>query len=252
MSECNVMERGETVAGEADAPVDEYRARARFYRLLAGAFAEEPSLAYLAALRAPEGLAALADLGWTFEDDFLVPGLDELHDQVACEYATLFTVTGGFPPVESVRLTGRYRQDPCHAVRDAYRGAGFEPVAGRFNTFEDQLGVELSFVAALLERSADCLEAGDRTGHDRLDKDIRRFWTLHLGRWARGYARLVQQASQHSLFREMARLLELFAKAEIAAMGLKVQDSDGGRLEVPKSEIQVLFNPDEPVCGGCA
>jgi TorA maturation chaperone TorD len=77
------------------ASTEECLARSLIYRLLAGAFAEEPSRAYLAALRATEGLAALADMGWQFEDDFLATDLAELEDTLACEYATLFTVEIG-------------------------------------------------------------------------------------------------------------------------------------------------------------
>jgi len=34
-------------------------------------------------------------------------------------------------------------------------------------------------------------------------------------------------------------------------MRLRVDDIDGGREVVPKSEVQVAFNPDEPVCNAC-
>ena len=86
----------------------------------------------------------------------------------------------------------------------------------------------------------------------RIEKDIKRFWTQHLGLWVRGYSRLIGRASNHSFYREMARFLGGFAEEEIAAMSLKrLEDLDMGRVVVPKSEIQVEFNPDEPVCGGC-
>ncbi|MFZ5462119.1 MAG: hypothetical protein ACOZB1_00980, partial [Pseudomonadota bacterium] len=83
------------------------------------------------------------------------------------------------------------------------------------------------------------------------ERETKRFWTLHLGRWVRGYARLVQRAAEHSFYREMARLLEAFAEQEIALLRLRVEDQDLGREVVPKSEVQVAFNPDEPVCNAC-
>jgi hypothetical protein len=50
----------------------------------------------------------------------------------------------------------------------------------------------------------------------------------------------------------MARLLGGFAQEEILALGLsKLDDLDQGQLEVPKTEVKVEFNLDEPVCGGC-
>ena len=32
---------------------------------------------------------------------------------------------------------------------------------------------------------------------------------------------------------------------------LRIEDTDQARLEVPKDEIRVEFNPNEPVCNGC-
>lgn len=221
------------------------------YRLLAGVFLEEPSPEFLSALRREESLASLAEAGLCFDADFLAAEPAALTDALAVEYATLFTVAGGFPPVESARLTGRFQQDPFFAVRQTYRQHGFTVGRGRHFVFDDQLGVELSFVAALLELARDALEAGDPAGYQRLEREAKRFWTVHLGKWVRGYARLVQRAAEHSFYREMARLLEAFAGEEIATLGLRIDDLDQSRLTVPKSEIRVAFNPDEPVCNAC-
>ncbi|PWB51977.1 MAG: hypothetical protein C3F18_08640 [Nitrosomonadales bacterium] len=229
----------------------ELRARAGFYQLLAGAFVEEPGRDYLAALRAPAALAALAELGVRLDADFTDISLDELEEALACEYATLFTSPGGCPPVESSRLTGRFQQEPFHEVKALYQRCGFELQQGKFAVFEDQLGAELSFVAALLESQAQALEKSDAAAAARLEKEIKRFWALHLGRWVRGYATLLERVTEHSFYRETARLLQGFAGEELALLGVRVDDVDGGREVVPKSEIPLLFNPGEPVCGGC-
>lgn len=230
---------------------EELAARARMYRLLAGAFVEEPHAGFLAALRAPEALEALAEAGLRFEADFTETTLDALEEKLAAEYATMFVASGGFPPVESVRLAGRYYQAPHFAVREAYRRAGFAARGGRHHVFDDQLGVELTFIAELLERGLAVLQAGDESGYRRIERDIKRFWTLHLGRWVRGYASLVRRATEHSFYREMAKLLAAFAEDELARMRLHVEDVDQGRELVPKSEVAVLFDRDEPVCNAC-
>lgn len=231
---------------------EECLARAGVYRMMAGVFIEEAGPDFLRAMRAPGLIEQLAAAGIHFDDDFLVadPGL--LEDTLACEYATLFASSGGFPPVESVRLMGRFKQEPHFQVAQIYRQAGFQLNKGRFEVFPDQLGVELSFVGELLIRCAGALEDGDLEGYRRLDKEIKRFWTLHLGRWVRGYCRLIERAANHSFYRAMARFLGGFAEEEIAAMKLRnLEDLDMGRAVVPKSEVKVEFNPDEPVCGGC-
>lgn len=232
--------------------IEDCLARASIYRMLAGVFIEEPSPAFIAAMREEGLLAQLAEAGIIFGQDFLSPDEKALDDALACEYTTLFASSGCFPPMESVRLMGRFKQDPCFQVERTYREAGFTLCKGRFEVFPDQLGVELLFVAELLNRCVEALSTDQLKEYRRLDKEIKRFWTQHLGRWVRGYSRLIGRASNHSFYREMAKFLGGFAEEEIAAMGLKnLEDLDMGRAVVPKSEIQVEFNPDEPVCGAC-
>lgn len=231
--------------------IDDLRARADVYRLLSGAFVEEPSAAFLDALRQPESLRQLAEAGLAFDADFTDTPMADLVEQLAIEYTTLFANSGGFPPVESVRLFGRFKQEPNFETMQTYRRLGFMLTPGRFEVFADQLGVELMFVAELLERSADALEVGDAAEAKRLEKEIKRFWVQHLGRWVRGYAQLIERSAEHSFYREMARFLRGFAVEEVEAMELRVEDADQARLVVPKAEVKVEFNPDEPVCNGC-
>lgn len=237
---------------DPSALAQECRARASIYRVLAGVFVEEPSVDFLASMAKPAWLQSLEQAGIRFGSDFLDTDLSTLVNVLACEYATLFASSGGFPPVESVRLTGRFKQDPNYQVSAVYKRLGFEQVKGRFEVFADQLGMELMFVAEMLERCAQALDADDLIAYKRTDKEIKRFWSLHLGRWVRGYSSLIQRAANHSFYREMARFLNGFAAEEIAAMGLsRLDDLDQGQLVVPKSEITLEFNPDEPVCGEC-
>lgn len=239
------------VAAPEEATQEDCLARAGVCRLLAGAFIEEPGAAFIDALRQPESLQSLEEAGLRFEKDFTAPDTAALCEALCVEYSTLFTASGGFPPVESVRLTGRYQQGPLFAVKETYKRAGFVMGKGRFFVFEDQLGVELTFVAELLERCAVALAAGDQAEYRRQERELKRFWTVHLGKWVRGYARLIRRAAEHSFYREMAMLLGEFAESEIATLRLRIEDQDQGKLVVPKSEVKVEFNPDEPVCGAC-
>lgn len=251
------VSHGETPALPADSPAMpaasavECRERAAVYRLLSGVFVEEPSGEFLGALRTPDVQRQLAEAGLHFDADFTGAALGDLAEALAIEYATLFAASGGFPPVESVRLYGRFKQDPNFETMQTYRRLGFVLRPGRFEVFADQLGVELMFVAALLERAADAFDADDMEGFRKLDKEIKRFWVQHLGRWVRGYCRLIERSAEHSFYREMARFLGGFAAEEIEAMALRVEDGDQGRAVVPKCEVKVEFDPNEPVCNGC-
>jgi TorA maturation chaperone TorD len=230
----------------------ELRSRASFYRLLAGAFLEEPKADYLRALRHPDALADLARLGVRFDADVTETDLEALTEALACEYTTLFLAPGGCPPVESVRLFGRTQQEPFQKVKQIFARTGFLLQPEGFALFEDQLGVELSFVAAMLERLAACLDEDDASASVLLEKEIKRFWALHLGRWVRGYANLLARITEHSFYREIAHLLRDFAEEELALLGIRVEDIDGGKAIVPKVEIPLEFNPNEPVCGACS
>ncbi|MDX9767124.1 MAG: molecular chaperone TorD family protein [Ectothiorhodospiraceae bacterium] len=237
-------------AGDIDIATkcEEYAARANLYRLFGGVFIEEPAGEFLANLRSNAVLAALAQMGAGFDEDFLNPAQADLEHALACEYTVMFATSGGLPPVESVRLQGGYHQAAHTAVKQFYREHGFTVKPGRFRVFEDNLGAELLFVAALLDRARAAAEAGDAAEDLRMVKSIRRFWVQHLGRWIRGYCSLVERASEHSFFREMARLTRHFAEMELEAMRLNVEDDDGGRLEHPVPEFKEQEG-DGPVCG---
>jgi TorA maturation chaperone TorD len=231
--------------------VAECKARANVYRMLAGVLLEEPTAAYLNALRSPESMDMLQAMGAAFEADFTETPLEALQEALAIEYASLFVVSGGCPAIESVRLFGRLQQQPYFEVREIYQKAGFQVVGARFAIYDDQLGAQLSFIAEMLERAALALATADDHGYVQITKEIKRFWALHPGKWVRGYATLLERASEHSFYREMAKLLGGFAQWELDLIGVKVDDLDGGKLKVPKADIEYEYDPGEPVCNAC-
>ncbi len=231
--------------------VAECRARANIYRILSGAFLEEPTAEYLEAIRSPETMASLKGLGVAFDADFTGKPVEMVQEELAQEYAVLFVVTGGCPAVESIRLYGRFQQQPFFEMREIYRREGFEVGGGRFLVFDDQLGAQLMFVAEMLDRAADALAAGNQGGYVDTVKTIKRFWALHLGKWVRGYSSLLARATEYSFYREIAKLLGSFAEWELGLLGVMVDDVDGGKLKVPLAEIEYESDPNEPVCNAC-
>ena len=196
-------------------------------------------------------MASLLEMGVVFSPMILPPHLGNCRKTLACEYAVLFVVTGGCPAVESIRLYGRFQQQPFFEVREIYQKAGFKVSGGRFMVFDDQLGAELMFVAEMLDRAANALAAGNQSDYVGTVKIIKRFWALHLGKWVRGYATLLARATEHSFYREMAKLLGSFAEWELELLGVRVDDVDGGKLKVPLAEIEYESDPNEPVCNAC-
>ncbi|MBI5891562.1 MAG: molecular chaperone TorD family protein [Nitrosomonadales bacterium] len=231
--------------------VAECKARANIYRILSGAFLEEPTAEYLQAIRSPEVMASLRGLGAAFGPDFTDAPIGQLQEELAQEYAVLFVVTGGCPAVESIRLYGRFQQQSFFEVRKIYQQAGFKVSGGRFMVFDDQLGAELMYVAAMLDRAAVALAGGNRSDYVETIKSIKRFWALHLGKWVRGYASLLGRATEYSFYREIAKLLGSFAEWELGLLGVRVDDVDGGKLKVPLAEIEYESDSNEPVCNAC-
>ncbi len=80
-----------------DESLAECKARANIYRILSGAFLEEPTAEYLKAIRSPEVMASLKGLGVAFGPDFTAAPIEQLQEELAQEYAELFVVTGGCP-----------------------------------------------------------------------------------------------------------------------------------------------------------
>jgi TorA maturation chaperone TorD len=234
-----------------DELIAECKARANIYRLLSGAFLEEPTVEYLTAIRSPEVMASLKEMGVAFDKDFTDTPIEKLQDELAIEYSVLFVTTGGCPAIESIRLYGRFQQQSFFEVREIYQKAGFRVSGARFMIFDDQLGVELAFLAELLERSAAALAAGNQQDYEQITKEIKRFWALHPGKWVRGYSTLLARATDYSFFREMAKLLGGFAQWELDLLGVKVDDLDGGKLKVPMAEVPYEYDPNEPVCNAC-
>jgi len=220
-----------------DSDPETMRSRAVWYRLIAGAFIEEPSKEYIEALRNLDCIDMLSEHGVSFDDDFLASDACELNEDLACEYTSLFASSGGFPPIESVRMEGGYQQQSMSDVKGDYRSEGFVVGKGKFHLFDDQLGVELEFLASLIERQADAIEKNDADEAKRLNRSIRRFWVKHPGRWVRGFGELIAEASEHSFYREMAVLLKVFADAELLLLGINMDDDDGGHYRLPKKDF---------------
>lgn len=229
----------------------ECQARANMYRMLAGAFLEEPTVEYLNALRSTGSMEMLQTMGAAFDEDFLGTPVEKLQDEVAIEYTALFVASGGCPAIESVRLYGRFQQQPFFESRETYQKAGFKVVGARFAIYDDQLGAQLSFIAELLDRAGNALASGNRVEYERQMKEIKRFWVQHPGKWVRGYASLLERAAEHSFYREMAKLLGGFAQWELDLLGVKVDDLDEGKVKVPKKEVEYEYDPSEPVCNAC-
>ena len=133
-----------------------------------------------------------------------------------------------------------------------YRRPGFALCKGRFEVFPDQLGVELLFVAELLERCGD--GPGDDTDAELPAARQGDQALLDPAPGALGTRLQSADRARRRAFLLSGKWPDFSAaspKRKSPRWALRPRGSRQGRAVVPKSEIQVEFNPDEPVCGAC-
>ena len=220
----------------------EYDARASLCRLLAGVFVEEADADFVRALRCPEVLASLAAAGVCFKPILDAEGA--LVERLACDTPPCSRPAVA-PPVESVRLTGRYKQDPHFQVARTTR-SGASSWARALRAVPDQLGVERCSSPTL----------SVTVGHSPPATSARPAHRARPQASGRSISRAGCAATPASRGSPSipspwhGRLPQGFAGEEIAAMGLRIDDESRPRRG-PEEQIRVEFNPDEPVCNGC-
>lgn len=145
------------------------------------------------------------------------------------DYTRLFEGPGRLlaPPWESVHLSasGLTFQEQTLAVRRWYRRYGLESLKIH-NEPDDHIGLELSFLAYLMNQTVAALEAGDAAGADSFVDAQRWFISEHLGRWIGMWAEQVEGNARTDFWRGTALLLqgavtswEQFLQSKISEIG---------------------------------
>ncbi|MBF0354852.1 MAG: molecular chaperone TorD family protein [Alphaproteobacteria bacterium] len=189
------------------ARLDECRAQSALFRLLARTLEYEVDEAFLSHLR-NDLLEALAEAGAELPEDMLSGPSDALFEKLAVEYTALFVQPGAISPYASVFETGSMFQEQCDRAARWYQENGFVFKHRYSGEFPDHVGTMLSFVAALFEREAQALEAGEEGNAEEIRQSRERFLIEELGSWAPGWAKLAAQAAQHPFYERMLGLVE--------------------------------------------
>ncbi len=97
------------------------------------------------------------------------------------------------PPYESLYANAK-QNEMIGSLNRFYGECGFKKNSDVHDA-PDQIGVEFSFIATLLEKELKELEGGDENAADKTDKAIESFRSQHLARWASIYARQMIEAA---------------------------------------------------------
>jgi TorA maturation chaperone TorD len=186
------------VSAEPDEAPEGLRAQAAGWRFLADLLAEVPRDA-----RIQQARAFLAGLG--------MDGGSEDDGQIRADFLQLFVGLKKTlaPPWESAYLTPdrQVMQTPTLAVRRAYLQAGLSH-PGMFQIPDDHISLELEFLAALAERTAQALEGNQLEAADEARIAREHFLDEHLGRWAGAFVADIQAHANTSFWRGVGAVLQ--------------------------------------------
>ena len=168
-------------------------AYAYLYTLAARGFVDTPDEEFVSAVRSDLTLDAALLLGeFGHRGSRVADSLESMRANISCctpsAYADLFMGPGGVKVViweSAVRTATRSLfQKGTLDVRECYAREGFV-VQGYPRVSDDQLGTELSFMAALCTKALDAHNRGDVEERDRVSLSRRAFGTDHLLQWCK-------------------------------------------------------------------
>ena len=183
-------------------------ARIGTYRLLARLVLAEIDAQLLEALRdMPIFGQALAASG----------GVEALP-ALRVEYTRAFLMNAH--PYESVSLdeSGLLNTPQSGSVSEHYRQRGFEPEAAQRVAASDHLGLELEFMAHLIEGEAAARKMDNPFVAGSLKADQLHFLEQHLLRWGPIFGRALAEVAESPFYRTLGEALETFLLGDYEAL----------------------------------
>ena len=182
-------------------------ARASTYRLLARLVLREPE---------PELLDSLRELP-IFGTALAATSASDLPRALRVEYTRTFRMN--VHPYESVYLdqSGMLNAPTSAAVLEHYRQHGYEPPELSSSGAPDHLGLELGFMAQLVERAVRARRAGNNAVALALLEEQRHFLQAHLAVWAPIFGRALQELAVSPFYHALGQTLESFILDDLQA-----------------------------------
>jgi TorA maturation chaperone TorD len=186
------------------------------YGFLATVFRDEPSADFIEHIRAPAFLTALGEVQIDLDTGFLEGPDKTLLEELAVEFARLFLGPGPhISPHESAQSENAEQLlgPQTRAVERFIQGAGFDYTPD-FHGLPDHISVELEFMADLARLEGEAWDKGDFDAALNCLEYEKDFLETHLGQWAPGFCRKVEEQAELPLYGAMARLTAAFLTQE--------------------------------------
>ena len=182
------------------------------YLLLGRVFLKEVDKEFYSLLRSEEMIRALEPLQAGLGGEGV--GDEEVLERLAVEYSALFIQPGSFPPYESVFKKGRHLAEPADQVEIIYQLNGFEYRSQWPSLFPDHLGLELNFVASLLDSQIKALEKGLAEDAKRLEEARSEFMKKHLCQWGPQYMEKIEEMTGDPFYNPFVSFARSFLESE--------------------------------------
>ncbi len=207
--------------------------RAAFYRTLAHLYFTEVSAEQV------EHMAAQDFAGMSGSDPLIAEGFEDIRrylrkrdsgtrQELAVDYAHTFLAAGNYEsfaatPYESVFTseTGLLMQEARDEVYKAYCAEHVQP-SETLHTPEDHLTFEFEFIATLLERTNDALQADDLAETLRYARTARDFNEAHQLNWVDDLCDAVMDCAQTRFYRGLSKVTRGWVHLEAAVMADEV------------------------------
>ncbi len=200
--------------------MEENSQTASIYALLACIFATEVTSDFLDYLRTSRFREVLEELDLKFGNEFYNQQAEELLEELAVEYSSLFIGPGNFiSPHESVhhiREDGDYGKlwgADTVAVNKFIRATGLTYTSD-FGGMPDHISAELEFIQKIEEAIFKARTNGDEILATNLLEIKKRFFTEHIMPWMPSFLNKVEEKATLPFYSNFARLANRFLAAE--------------------------------------
>ena len=189
---------------------------------LARLFLREADQELINQLSSDEMLPILKSVGVCLPEDSVSD--DELIEALSVEYTSLFIAPGSMPPYQSVAESGRYLSEASDRVELFYQKCGYDYRKEYPNLFPDHIGIELSFIASLIEAEIKAIKENDIQRVTDLRFSRKEFFEKHLGSWYLSYFDQLQSGIKHPFYQAVVEFARAFLDEEAENMTSVLQN----------------------------
>ncbi len=143
---------------------------------------------------------------------------EEFLEQLAVEFTALFIAPGSMPPYQSVAEEGRFLADAADKAELFYQKCGYDYRKEYPKLFPDHLGIQLSFMASLIDGEVKAINENNLDTAYEIDSHRMEFFQKHLGKWHSSYFDQLLEGIKHPFYKSVTEFARAFLDEEAENM----------------------------------